>query len=500
MPYQPMSPTPYLETIDSTVDNTFVCVINPRDIISKYVLRIVDMNSTTGESVLTVTEDEAGLQYAGTSSQIDTSILIDNLQLPLYGTYKNDTMLKIPIPANYILDKSEETSETEDEDKLYGDYIWNITLYDNHDNAITSCDYYFKVRDKANIELFNNDVEISTTNINDINSGNIYVQATYSQAQNILPAYYCFNLYLGNDIVYTTGNVVSSNIIFEYDSLISGNEYKLELLILDDDKTQTKYTYDLNVAYDYFSAPINPVVNIDTDKEFVSIDYSYNISIVGKYDEDEEEITFDKYKLSDANEVPAESSNNAACIPENQILFWDEQTAGVPLELDGTNQIIHWHGHEAYEGIIIEKLDPSASANAIIVGHDIPNSITHSNRDDLIYVDTEDENMPIGIARSNMGAGFYYKFGTSSKMYISEFLKLTSAIYKSETAVADESSIVSKIDDDTLYILNDTDEIADNNVLLSNDASNRYWWVIGILNDSAIIYRSEKFSETVVSD
>ena len=96
MPYQPMSPTPYLETIDSTVDNIFVCVINPRDIISKYILRIVDMNSTTGESVLTVTEDEAGLQYTGTSSQIDTSILIDNLQLPLYGTYKNDTMLKIP--------------------------------------------------------------------------------------------------------------------------------------------------------------------------------------------------------------------------------------------------------------------------------------------------------------------------------------------------------------------------------------------------------------------
>lgn len=500
MPYQPMSPTPYLETIDSTVDNIFVCVINPRDIISKYILRIVDMNSTTGESVLTVTEDEAGLQYTGTSSQIDTSILIDNLQLPLYGTYKNDTMLKIPIPANYILDKSQENSETKDEDKKYGDYIWNITLYDNHDNAITSCDYYFKVRDKAHIELFNNDVEISTSNINNINSGNIYIQATYSQAQNILPAYYCFNLYLGNDIVYTTGNVVSSNIIFEYDSLISGNEYKLELLILDDDKTQTKYIYDLNVVYDYFSAPINPVVDIDADKEFVSIDYSYNISIVGKCDEDEENITFDKYILSDTGEIPADGSNNAACIPKNQIVYWNEQTVGVPLELDNTNQIIHWHGHEAYEGIIIEKSDPNALANIIIVGHDIPNSITHSNRTDLIYTDTEDENMPIGIARSNMGAGFYYKFGVSSKMYVSEFLKLTSAIYKSETVVTDESSATSKIDDDTLYILNDTDEISDSNVLLSNDTTNKYWWIIGILNDNAVVYRSKKYNETAVSE
>lgn len=63
-----------------------------------------------------------------------------------------------------------------------------------------------------------------------------------------------------------------------------------------------------------------------------------------------------------------------------------------------------------------------------------------------------------------------------------------------------ENTAISKINDDTLYILNDTDEIADNNVILTNDAANKYWWLIGILDSSAMASRSKKFSETVVSE
>lgn len=499
MPYQPMSPTPYLVTIDSTVDNVFTCVINPRDTIYKYVLKVININSTTGDPVLTVTEDEIGRTYSGASSQISSAQTSDNIQLPISGTYKNDTMLRIPIPAHYILDKSSETNSTQDKNRQYGDYVWNITLYDVNDNSTTSCDYYFKVRDKAKISLSNNGTALSTSSVNNITSGNICVQATYSQAQNILPDYYCFNLYLDNDLIHTTGNVISSNILFEYDSLVSDNNYKLELLIFYDDKTQNRYVYDLNVSYNYFSTPINPVIDINYDKEYVSLDYSYNISIVGNCDEDEENPTFEKYTETSTNNPPSGEATNGVCIPKNQYIYWNERTAVVPLDLDNTNQLINWHGHEGYNGVIVEKIDDKLSANTIIVGHEILNNISHSTVSSAIYTDAGDEAMPIGITNNNIQGGFYYKFGTSPKVYISEFSKITSAIYKTNTANM-ENTAMSKINDDTLYILNDTDEIADNNVILTNDAANKYWWLIGILDSSAVVSRGKKFSETVVSE
>lgn len=498
MPYQPISPTPYLSTIDSTVDNVFTCVINPRDIISKYVLKIIDINSTTGEPVLTVTEDVTGLMYSGVSAKIDTTRITDNLQLPVRGDYKIDTMLKIPIPAHYILDKSSETNETDNEDKLYGDYIWNITLYDNNNKTTTSCDYYFKIRDKAEISLLNNETILSSAEVNNINSSNIYVHATYSQAQNILPAYYCFNVYLDNIMVYTTGNVISSNITLTYDSLISGRDYILELLIFDDDKTQSRYIYKLNVSYNYFSAPINPIISINNDKTFSTIDYSDNISIVGKCAEDVEKPLYKKYIITTTNEFPADENTNGACIPKEQILYWNERTIGVPLDLDNTCQLLNWHGHKGFSGNIVEKFNEENAVDKIVVGHNITNSIKHSS-DSLIYIDSKDSFMPIGVLTNNIQGGFYYKFGTLPRTYISEFTKVTSAIYKS-TIETDEAVAISQIKDDTLYIINDNDMLTDTNILLTNDTVNNYWWLIGILNNNAVVYRNEKYSETVVNE
>jgi len=38
------------------------------------------------------------------------------------------------------------------------------------------------------------------------------------------------------------------------------------------------------------------------------------------------------------------------------------------------------------------------------------------------------------------------------------------------------------------------------NILLTNDAPYNYWWLIGILKDTAVVYQGEKYSETVVSE
>lgn len=498
MAYQPTSPIPYLGTIDSTVDNVFTCIINPRDTITQYVLKIIDINSTTGEPILTVTENESGLLYSGISEQIDTTRITDNLQLPLQGNYKTDTILRIPIPAHYILDKSAETEETDDEDRLYGDYVWNITLYDSNNKSSTSCDYYFMVRDKATVSLFNDDTLLSTTDVNVINSSSLRIRAEYSQSQNILPAYYCFNIYLNGKLTYTTGNTISSNIVLNYDSLITENNYILELLVYDDNKMQNRYIYNLSVSYGYFSAPINPTVEVDNNKSYSNVDYSDNISIVGKCEDNTIEPIYRKYILSATNKPPDGEVTNGVCVSNGQVLYWDERTVGVPLDLEDTCQFVNWHGHQGYDGIIVEKIDEDSPLNNIIVGHTIPNSIMHSD-DSLLYIDENDSFMPIGVLSANIQGGFYYKFGTLPITFISEFVKITSAIYKSD-GTKDENEATAKIQDDTLYVINNNDTLEDTNILLTNDAPYNYWWLIGILKDTAVVYQGEKYSETVVSE
>lgn len=496
MPYQPTSPYPYLETIDAAFDNTFSCAINPRDVIIKYELQIFDIRSTNDSPVLTVTETAEGRSYRGDSEIINTATVKSELQLPLRGTTNDGAVLKIPIPANYILNKYSENESTNDADKLYGDYIWNIKLFDNN-GSVTSFDYFFKVRDTAFVTVKNDNTTLSQISVNEISSSSISINATYSQAQNILPSHYCFNLYLDNQIVYTTGTIISSNITFEYNSLISGKQYLLEMVLCDDDKNQFRYEYKISVLYNYYTSTVNPVIIPNNDKSFVTIDYSDNISIIGQYDTNGEIPTYRLYKKASDSTPATDVDYNAICIPNEQYVCWSENNNKTPLVLDDTEQVVHWHGHEHFDGLIMEKSDPQYTAGRFIIGHDVSSVVKHA-ANNLIYTDTEDSNMPIGISTQDIKGGFYYKLGTFEKVYISEFTKITSAIYKSSVAPADESNI--QTNDETLYILNDDDNISDNNMLLENDIIYKYWWVVALLSSKAIVKRGDKYSDTVVNN
>lgn len=564
MPYQPISPTPYLATIDANDDNVFSCIINPRDTIVEYVLTIID--NDTGKTILTVTEDESSLTYYGVHSSIGdsagdddgiyyTSTIsdTDSLQLPVSGSAKEDAYLEITIPAGYIMYYD---ADNEKYVSGSGDFVWNIKLYNSAGTSVTSSDYYFQTRAAATVTVYNNGTELEALIENNLDSyaenidseydsiavsntitgSRINITADYEQEDGILPAYYCFTLYLDGNVVYTTGNIISSVIEFEYDGLVRENAYTLELMICDDEKRFTTLEYDLVVEYEYSSTSLNPVITVNNNDCSVEIDYSENVSIVGncsgdteaeilKYEalattnslytgmiSDSSDLTMavagsddigsfwlfsEEYSDTDS-EIGSFSGGdwllktdegfviisskdnyfNAVCIPNGESITWSRNSTGDLLNLNNTYSYMKWHGHNVFDGVIFEMSENDYSLGTVYLGHDVSETFQRSD-----YTE--------GIEYEYIEAGFYYKFGSYNKTYISEFTRVAPAYIDMSTEDYDV------IDEDTLYILDDADELSDDYYLRENDPPYNYWWLVSVLQSSAIVEKLEAYNEEV---
>lgn len=450
MPYQPTLPSPYLCAVDGDEvgGNIFRCLINARDKIDKYKLVIQKYISSTGE----YSNDEI----------YNTEV---TLSTPLCGNADNDSWLEINVPSGTLINGN--------------DYIWYVILYTQNSDStdyysVYSPEYYFKARSKAVIDF-------SVQSI--VTSSELNIKVNYSQAENVNVSYYCFNLYLKGKKINSTGNVISSNIKYYYDGLLNNESYSLELIITDDDKTQTTMSADFDVSYHIYQSPVIPNVYLNHNKNCLDIDFGKNIIIKGKL-QGNQNITLTKFKNGTTAEEP--NYTNAVVLSEDQNLYWNEKTGDLPLDLDKTAQIINWHGHNGFIGTIFEKLDYDNPLNKITVKYD--------------------------------GTAFYYKFGTSDEVKVNDVYEvidgevqayslysggITSAVYhrNDATTVPDESELISiydSVDESMCYVLQDDDMIGEYDVILCNDMVFNYWWTIVVLDNEVRFIKGKKFSETEV--
>ena len=478
MPYQPTLPSPYMTSIDASIDNVFRCLINPRDRIDLYDFSI---KNSKGEEVY--------LQKHKANGVSDTSYTIDE-RLPFYGTPDNNSWLEIEVPL---------INPADGEATLINgrDYSWSIKLYhqytyiaDNHlqpsevstTNSILSPDYFFTTRTAPKITFSISEDEVISSSVLDVSvnykSSPLHCTSS-SKKEAPSVSYYCFNLYLDAQLVHTTGNIISSNIRYYYDGLISGKQYELELIIVDDEKTRTVVSRKFSVEYKNHSTPVIPEVAADYTKNCIDVDFGKNVVIKGNLEGDQT-VVLSSYGS-------ASSNTNGISLNSKQNLYWNERAEDVPLDLDNTVQIINWHGHEGFCGVIFEKTDKDNSLKNIVVRYD--------------------------------GTAFYYKFGTQAEVMVNNCYALNGGsisdyvLYGGDTgALTFESAICSDyssptednvktaysgIDESLCYILNDENEISDTDIILSNDMTYKYWWVIVVLENEVKFYRGQKFNAEV---
>lgn len=339
MPYEPTFPQPYLKAIDVSLDggNNFQCVINPRDVITAYTLTI--SKASDGTAVYSVigenTSSGTFKKYykIGSATKVAISTIPpQDTPLPLQGkANSDDSTLVVNVPKNNTLTNGSE-------------YVWNITLTDKNGKTATSRDYYFATAKTPAVSF-----SVPQT----VYGARLDIAATYSQNENLTPAYYRFDLYLGADIVYTTDDIFSTDITFTYDRLINDRSYTLELIVTLDNGMEVKQSADFDVSYSEVNTLVAPTAVANNHDGYVTVDFSNSANIKGVIEGNQTGVSYTK-AYNEGDDIP--DVENIAQLGENTSIYWNKSNTD-SLELENAEHLVHIHLHKPFSGKVFEKID-----------------------------------------------------------------------------------------------------------------------------------------------
>lgn len=420
MPYQPTQPHPYLENIDVKEiigGNCFSVIINPKDIIPKYDFAIFkqEINSET-----------SAVEFVSIYS-IENAIPEDGT---LYGT-EDGTLLQVNVPN----DKSNMENGN--------DYYWQITLYDSADKYIKSPLYFFSAKAEPEI-IFNVPEKIDTCEYT--------FNTTFKQAQNEGYMYYQYSLYRNNVLIDETPKKMDSLLSYKYSGFISGNEYKIELVIVMPDRNTYKILRTFNVEYNLQPFPLVSEVSQVLDKNCINVDFSQNIFIKGNTDS---EITYSSYEGS-----------SVATLSEEGSIYYNKITEKDPLNI-GDEFTVYYSVHfpALFTGNIISLTDED-SGRKYIVKYD--------------------------------GRKFLYKIGYNPWVEIDPYVDENN-IHQETSVVTGSETTLKDMNTNALYMLYPKDIIEADSKIIYNDITANFWWTFVLLPNKVLVYKGQKYIESVVS-
>lgn len=286
----------------------------------------------------------------------DNGIYIDETDTPIstteylgfnYGKYSADDVYLIECLNNGVITTHEPIFFNDN--KLWFTYD-NYLLF-NCPNPYTAThklysggtptpDYYFSCGKRPTVTF--QDVP-DVINSNSIKVVPVISGKTYSIVS------YTYNLYLGGEIIYTTGDIYSANIQpFQYANLISENNYHLECIVNDVDGNSIIGEVDFGVQYTNSRTSIAPTAEYNTEKNCVELDFSKINVLMGSLSNGQ--AAYSEY-VGDNGTVSALQLSSG----QNLIYTGDDKYA--PLNLDKTSFAMVWHGAENYKnGNVLFKI------------------------------------------------------------------------------------------------------------------------------------------------
>lgn len=355
----------------------------------------------------------------------------------LYGT-EDGTPLRIDVPND------------ECNMENGNDYYWQITLYDSAEKSIKSPFYYFSTKAAPEITF---DVPYT------INTCEYEFKASFKQDQGESYLCYKYSLYRDGVLIDETEDKIDSQISYTYSGFIANNKYKIKLTVITQDKNIYEREKEFSVSYD--DQP--PLLDVDVsqlpDKNCVKIDYSKNLFIKGNTD----------------NAISYSTYNEKAIlnIPENGSVYYDKINDTTPLPIDEEFTVYYSvHFPKNFAGKIICLTD-EVTGNTYSVGYNQNNNKLDANN----------------------SLSFYYKINDGDWRYIDPYRDVN-YIPVRESVVASVGTTLDDINYEALYLLNNTDEINSDSVIIYNDIAYNFWWTFVLLPDKLLVYKGEKYIET----
>lgn len=311
------------QAVDGTVDNKFTCIISGT-ICTAYQIEI--LNNNTNEKI-----------YGGEK----TSIIAYNLQeiemnVPANSfTNGNDLIWKMRLwtnrPDMLVVSgntlKSSTTTEIKvreytqvkvghiieiggESREIKGYSAGTITVdalskqpaegtqFKIYSDFIDTPYYFFKSRSKPVVEITNYTEKITDRKYK--------FTGSYTQAENVSVQYFVFNLYSGDEIIDTTGEVFSANFEYEFDGFSNGQNYDIEFICMSQDSVEVS-SGKKNFSAEYQTPNIEsaPDIKVLCDKDAVSVSWNAGNQSIPKTEGNYEIIK--NFPFSGTNSVAIES-------------------------------------------------------------------------------------------------------------------------------------------------------------------------------------------------
>ncbi len=354
----------------------------------------------------------------------------------LYGS-ESGTLLTVEVPEDAEMSNG-------------NDYQWKVVLHDANGASIESPLYHFSAKAMPIITL---DVDDTITTCEHT------FKATYSQEQNEPYMYYQYALYRDGILIDETPEKMDSLLSYTYNGFVSGNKYRIDLTIMTSDRKTYKISRVFDVLYETQSSLLVSNVQQISDKNCINIDYSQNLFIKGNTDG---EITYDSYVTN-----PETSENiTYATIPEGEAIYYHKINETKPLSF-GDSFTVYYSVH----------------FSDLFIG-------------DIICLTDEDTGNTYKVKYD--GRNFLYKIGDGKWVSINPYVD-ANATPQTERVVQPAGTTLKDLNYDALYVLYDKDVINDDSVIMYNDIAANFWWTIVLLPNEVLVYRSQKYSESVVS-
>ena len=229
-------------------------------------------------------------------------------------------------------------------------------------------------------------------------------------------------------------------------------------------------------------------------------------------------------QTDDAEGLPYEilSFFNGIHLEENESILWDTISDN-PLTLpDNSSQVIHWHGHHGFNGVILEKINSDFTLGSTVVSYDGMNFSYKLGTEDVVNfcpytgfanaIAGRDEHSVTGLVNEYDSSSLVVTVDNSELVVVGGSLQInnecrtiTSVVndgdfsivtidraFKTPPTTEDEYVIY---DENYLYILSDDGEISDNDILIDNDLSYKYWWLIVLMPNEVRFIKTVPFLE-----
>ena len=211
---------------------------------------------------------------------------------------------------------------------------------------------------------------------------------------------------------------------------------------------------------------------------------------------------------------------NGIHLNAEQAILWDNISGNQLVLPEKSTQVVHWHASHGFNGLVLEKVDFDNPEKSIFVYYNDGMFLYKIGSKRLVYnpyvgrasaIAGKDERSDKGtiIEHSSnsvvlensplISVGKVIQVGTESRIIKSATVSQGNVTVVLDRAFSDSlfnsTDTYVVYDENYLYVLDDDDNLQDTDILIDNDLTNKYWWLIVVLPDEVQFIKTTSFTE-----